>query len=158
MVLSSFWYHSGILVFLHVKFIADFRMMVMACSGHQFGLCRQFTYRTIILPTMGRERERDQERVLFPAYTRLGWEGEDGGGGDSPFQGIESLLFGQAPDPLLGFAGEGIEGAGDIREVADELLIEVHKAKEGLDLLCLCHGRPFHDSTDLCWIHGDVVF
>src|SRR5258708_10619483 len=53
MVLSSFWYHSGILVFLHVKFIADFRMMVMACSGHQFGLCRQFTYRTIILPTLG---------------------------------------------------------------------------------------------------------
>src|SRR5258708_26935799 len=52
MVLSSFWYHSGILVFLHVKFIADFRMMVMACSGHQFGLCRQFTYRTIILPTL----------------------------------------------------------------------------------------------------------
>src|SRR5258708_5196102 len=26
-------------------------MMVMACSGHQFGLCRWFTYRTIILPT-----------------------------------------------------------------------------------------------------------
>src|SRR5258708_35680721 len=25
--------------------------MVMACSGHQFGLCRQFTYRTIIPPT-----------------------------------------------------------------------------------------------------------
>ncbi len=23
----------------------------MACSGHQFGLCRQFTYRTIIPPT-----------------------------------------------------------------------------------------------------------
>src|SRR6266446_3548685 len=27
-------------------------MMVMACSGHQFSLCRQFTYRTIILPTL----------------------------------------------------------------------------------------------------------
>src|SRR5258705_13359245 len=26
--------------------------MVKACSGHQFGLCRQFTYRTIILPTV----------------------------------------------------------------------------------------------------------
>ncbi len=25
----------------------------MACSGHQFSLCRQFTYRTIIPPTMG---------------------------------------------------------------------------------------------------------
>src|SRR5258708_4323276 len=52
MILSSFWYHSGILGFLHVKFIADFRMMVMACSGHQFSLCRWFAYRTIILPTM----------------------------------------------------------------------------------------------------------
>src|SRR5258708_28454250 len=39
--------------FLHVKFIADFRTMLMACSGRQFGLCRWFTYRTIILPTMG---------------------------------------------------------------------------------------------------------
>src|SRR5258708_34143582 len=38
--------------FLHVKFIADFRMMVLACSGHQFGLCRWFTYRTIIPPTV----------------------------------------------------------------------------------------------------------
>ncbi len=71
----------------------------------------------------------------YPTYTRLGWEGEDWGRGDSPFQGIESLLFGQAPDPSLGFVGEGIEGAGDIREVMDELPIEVHKAKEGLDLL-----------------------
>src|SRR5258708_19758348 len=26
--------------------------MVMACSGCQFGLCRWFTYRTIILPTV----------------------------------------------------------------------------------------------------------
>ena len=26
--------------------------MLMACSGRQFGLCRQFTYRTIIPPTM----------------------------------------------------------------------------------------------------------
>src|SRR5260221_5968872 len=52
MIFSSFWYHSGILGFLHVKFIADFRTMVMACSGCQFGLCRQFTYRTIIPPTL----------------------------------------------------------------------------------------------------------
>jgi len=76
--------------------------------------------------------------------TRLGWEGEDWGRGDSSFQGVESLLFGQAPYPLLGFAGE--------------LPIEVHKAKEGLDLLYLCQGRPFCDSTDLCQIHGDMVF
>ncbi len=83
---------------------------------------------------------------------------EDWGGGDSPFQGVEGLLFGQAPDPSLGFVGEGIEGAGNIREVTDELPIEVHKAKEGLDLLYLCQGRPFCDSADLHQIHSDVVF
>ncbi len=90
--------------------------------------------------------------------TRLGWEGEGWGRGASLFQGVKSLLFGQAPDPLLGFAGEGIEGAGNIGEVADELPIEVHKTKEGLDLLYLCWSRPVHDSADLCRIHGNVVF
>ncbi|SRR5258708_10598720 len=51
-----------------------------------------------------------------------------------------------------------ITGTGNIGEVTDELPIEVHKAKEGLDLLYLCQGRPFHDSADLHQIHGDVVF
>ena len=54
--------------------------------------------------------------------------------------------------------GEGIERVDDVGEAADELPIEVYKAKEGLDLLYLCQGRPFHDSTDLHWIHGNVVF
>ncbi len=89
---------------------------------------------------------------------RLRWEGEDWGRGDSPFQGVKSLLFSQAPDPSLGFVGEGIEGVGNIGEVMDELPIEVHKAKEGLDLLYLCWGRPFCDSMDLHQIHGDMVF
>src|SRR5258708_2025819 len=61
MILSSFWYHSGILGFLHVKFIADFRTMVMACSGRQFGLCRQFTYRTIIPPTVVQCRQGETQ-------------------------------------------------------------------------------------------------
>src|SRR6266436_9608348 len=43
--------------FLHVKFIADFRTMLMACSGRQFSLCRRFTYRTIIPPTLGEHME-----------------------------------------------------------------------------------------------------
>ncbi len=38
--------------FLHVKFIVDFRMIIAACSGHQFSLCRQFTYMTVFLPTV----------------------------------------------------------------------------------------------------------
>src|SRR5258708_13173883 len=89
---------------------------------------------------------------------RLRWEGEDGGRGDDLLQGIESLLFGWAPGPLLGFVGECIEGASDIGEVADKLLIEVHKAKGGLDLLDLHWGWPLCDPTDLCWIHGSTVF
>ena len=40
----------------------------------------------------------------------------------------------------------------------DELLIEVYKAKEGLDLLYLHQSMPFHDSMDLHWIHGNMVF
>src|SRR5258708_18813738 len=51
MIFSSLHYYSRILGFLHVKFIADFRTMVKACSGHQFSLCGWFTYRTIIPPT-----------------------------------------------------------------------------------------------------------
>src|SRR5260221_3029772 len=62
------------------------------------------------------------------------------------------------PDPPLGLVSECVEGAGNIGEVADKLLIEVHKAKEGLDLLDLHWGWPLHNSTDLHWIHSDMVF
>src|SRR5258708_20245172 len=89
--------------------------------------------------------------------TRLGGEGEDGGRGDGLLQGIEHLLLSWAPDPPLGLVGEGIEGASNIGEVTDKLPIEVHKAKEGLDLLDLHWGWPLHDSMDLHWIHTDVV-
>src|SRR5260221_62382 len=40
----------------------------------------------------------------------------------------------------------------------DKLLIEVHKAKEGLDLLDLHWGQPLCNSADLCWIHSNMVF
>src|SRR5258705_12687739 len=40
----------------------------------------------------------------------------------------------------------------------DKLPIEVHKGKEGLDLLDLCWGQPLHNSVDLCRIHGNMVF
>src|SRR5260221_9300385 len=50
MILSSLWYHSG---FLCVKFIADFRVIIMASFGCQISLCRWFTYWTVFLPTLG---------------------------------------------------------------------------------------------------------
>ena len=58
----------------------------------------------------------------------------------------------------MGLVSEHVEGAGNIREVTDKLPIEVHKAKEGLDLLDLCWGQPFHDSVDLHWIHSHIIF
>ena len=54
--------------------------------------------------------------------------------------------------------GEGLEGAGNIREIMDKLPIEVHKAKEGLDLLDLCWGWPLHNPTNLCQVHSNMVF
>ncbi len=48
--------------------------------------------------------------------TRLRWEGEDGGRDDGLFQGVKSLLLGWAPGPLLGLAGECIEGASNIKK------------------------------------------
>src|SRR5258707_7185733 len=57
------------------------------------------------------------------------------------------------PRPM-GLVSEHVEGAGNIREVTDKLPIEVHKAKEGLDLLDLCWGQPFCNSVDLCQIHS----
>src|SRR6266436_3663574 len=62
------------------------------------------------------------------------------------------------PQPPLGLASECVEGAGNIGEVVDKLLIEVHKAKEGLDLLDLCWGWPFCNSVDLHWIHSNMSF
>ncbi len=40
----------------------------------------------------------------------------------------------------------------------DKLSIEVHKAKEGLDLLDLHWGWPLCDPVDFCQIHGNMVF
>ncbi len=58
--------------------------------------------------------------ITFKAEaTGLRWEGEDGGRGDGLLQGIKSLLLSWAPGPLLGFAGECVEGTSDIGEVAD---------------------------------------
>src|SRR5258708_34908599 len=71
---------------------------------------------------------------------------------------VPSACAWESTDPLLGLVSECVEGAGNIREVMDKLLIEVHKAKEGLDLLDLHWGWPFCNSMDLCQIHSDMVF
>src|SRR5258708_2378576 len=54
-------------------------MMVMACSSHQFGLCRQFTYWTIFPPTMCAS---DKGKQTNKQISRGGTcRGADAGGG-----------------------------------------------------------------------------
>ena len=51
-----------------------------------------------------------------------------------------------------------MEGVGNLREVADESLVEVHKPYEGLDVLYLFWLRPVCDSLDFNRVHCYVVF
>src|SRR5260221_8557737 len=50
-----------------------------------------------------------------------------------------------------------MEGAGNLREVADESLVEVHEPYEGLDILDLCWLWPVCDSLDLNRVHRYMV-
>src|SRR5260370_15391127 len=50
-----------------------------------------------------------------------------------------------------------MEGAGNLREVADESPVEVHKPYEGLDVLDLHWLWPVCDSLDLNRVHRYVV-
>jgi len=51
-----------------------------------------------------------------------------------------------------------MEEAGNLREVADESSVEVHKPYEGLDILYLRWLWPVHDSLDFNRVHRYVVF
>ncbi len=50
-----------------------------------------------------------------------------------------------------------MEGVGNLREVVDESLVEVHKPYEGLDILYLCWLWQVCDSLDLNRVHRYVV-
>src|SRR6266481_2591997 len=62
----------------------------------------------------------------------------------------------KGPD-LEGKASIGVEVMGNLREVADESLVEVHKPYEGLDILDFCWLQPVCDSLDLNGVHHYVV-
>ena len=50
-----------------------------------------------------------------------------------------------------------MEGAGNLREVADESSVEVHKPYEGLDILDIRWLRPVCDSLDFNRVHHHMV-
>ncbi len=93
----------------------------------------------------------------YPAYTGLRRESKCGGRGDSTFQHIKGLLFSCTPQPVSQLLGECVEGAGNLGEVVDESLVEVHEPYEGLDILDLHWSQPVCDSLDLNGVHCYMV-
>ena len=50
-----------------------------------------------------------------------------------------------------------MEGVGDLGEVTDESLVEVHEPYEGLDILDLCWLQPVCDSLDFNRVYRYMV-
>ena len=66
---------------------------------------------------------------------------------------LKCCLLVRFPDPGVPLFGEIQEGASDVREGGDELLVEVTKSKEGSYSLDICWGRPFSDGLEFDWVH-----
>ena len=67
---------------------------------------------------------------------------------------MNQMLIGR-PVPGKIFLGQINKGAGNIGVVWNELLIEVGKAKKGLDILHLGRYRPLCNTIKFNRVHGD---
>jgi len=76
--------------------------------------------------------------------------------GDGVLQGVESLLVSREPFPR-NVSGQLVERAGNLWEVFDELMIEVHKTKESLQVSLLRRSVPVPDSFDLLLFHPHLA-
>jgi hypothetical protein len=85
------------------------------------------------------------------------WKGENGSGRNKTFEHHKGVFLGQTPDEPNVLHGEIEQGASMLREVWDELSVEVDKTNEGLDLLFVGRGRPFRYTSYLHWVHFDLV-
>ena len=75
---------------------------------------------------------------------------------EEPFQLIEGMLTNGSPISLIVFLSEVEEGVDNCGIVGDELMIEVGKAKERLDVLDFGEGRPGGDTVKLDRVHGEL--
>ena len=84
---------------------------------------------------------------------------EDRGRCDECFQFPESRFFRSGPSPRFLLFSQAVEGAGYMREVRDEPMVEVYKAHEGLNLGdVLIWGRPVPDTGNFDGIHFYTTF
>jgi len=73
---------------------------------------------------------------------------EDRSLGKSLLEGVEHGVGLGIPVPRCILAGEASKGYNDVRIVEDETLVEVGKAKEGLNLLDILRSWPLENSVD----------
>src|SRR6195952_5252209 len=94
---------------------------------------------------------------LKPVHLGLVWKDENRVGGHCVLEGLEhsSLLLG--PNPHLALCGEVKEGPGDVREVADEPLVEVCETDELLHILLVLRCGPGSYTGDLDRVHLNMV-
>ena len=85
------------------------------------------------------------------------WRDENWCGGDTLLESVESRLLGGSPTPLSVIAGEVEEWVGMIREVLDEPMVEIRKAQEGLNFLLVGWCGPLLYTSNLNWVHRDVI-
>ena len=83
---------------------------------------------------------------------------EDRGRHDECFQFLESRFFRSGPSPQFLLFSQVVEGAGYMREVRDEPMVEVYEAHEGLNLSDVLWGWPVPDTGDFDGIHLYVTF
>ena len=78
-------------------------------------------------------------------------------GSECGFQGVESRLAVVGPEPLNVFLSEVGHWSDDIRVSMDEVVVEIGKAEEGLDVFNLPQCGPFLYNFNLCCVHRKSI-
>ena len=89
-------------------------------------------------------------------FGRVGRD-EDRSRSDISLQPSECSAFSFSPAPTGIVLGQVEERAGVLREVSDELSVEVGESEEGLHFLFIRRSGPLGNPSDLDWVHCDGV-
>ena len=80
-------------------------------------------------------------------------EDKDRHRGDQLLEFVERGLLQLSPSPSDILLSEVEEGMHKVREVLDELLVEVYESNKGLDFSFVLRLQPFQYSGHFYWIH-----
>jgi hypothetical protein len=83
--------------------------------------------------------------------------GQDWFSGEGSLKLIKGLLLRGAPDKRNVFLEKIVEGMANLREVFDEMSVEVSKADKALYFFEAFRDGPVNDSFNLNWVHRDFA-